>query len=268
MNCINYSQFRSYLHGGGSPTKALLDAIMAKWPGLPLSDLIAKLKIMNRNDVAADLTAVMKKRKCELSLEDLTLEEKDYFRKLDGRGSNWENLAELLEFSYSERKTFKGEEARPNNWSPTKAILEKLFSVEPQFLLNEFEKILREIKRNDLANIIQEFIRKCKQNKLPTNTTTTTNTAITTSDNFTARTNATTTTTETLLQQPIKKLQQPIPHHHQAATLLQQQIPQQQPQAAILLQQPMPQQQQATTLTTSTEPILEESSPSSSCFCW
>ena len=183
--------------------------------------------------------------------------------KVDGRGSNWENLAELLEFSYSERKIFKGEEARPNNWSPTKAILEKLFSVEPQFLLNEFEKILREMQRNDLANIIQEFIRKCKQDKLPTNTTTTTNTTITTSDNFTARTNATTTTTETLLQQPIQQLQQPMPQQHQTATLLQQQ-----PQAAILLQQPMPQQQQATALTTSTEPILEESSPSSSCFCW
>ena len=71
LNYVNYSQFRSYLHGGGSPTKALLDAIMAKWPGLPLSVLIAKLKIINRNDVAADLTAVMKKRKCELSLETL-----------------------------------------------------------------------------------------------------------------------------------------------------------------------------------------------------
>lgn len=48
-------------------------------------------------------------------------------------GSNLENLAELYDVTYDERKGFKGL-GQPNKWSPTKAVLEKVNPTKPQFL--------------------------------------------------------------------------------------------------------------------------------------
>ena len=274
LNKVNSSVFESHYYGGGSPTMVMLDCIMKRSPKSRLSDLIKRLKKIQRNDVALDLTTIMEERTNVELLEDLTMKDKQCLKKLDGRDKNWEYLAEQYGFTSEERKVFNSEEVRPNKWSPTKALLERAVSAKPKFLLKDLEAFLREMERNDLANVVNEFIendiqrqqqhQQIKTNPLPQqhHTTSTNNNAsitTTTVDNTTEitiattstrasttttvnNTTASTTTSTTTLSQ--HQMQQPI---------------MQQPQ-----QQELPQVQQS-----SAEPIQSsDESLQSSCFCW
>lgn len=146
--------YESNYYGGGSPTKAMFDAIRSKFPTASLQDLIKKLKEIHRYDVASHLQEIVEKRGVKL-LKDLNLKERVYFKKLDIQTrNNWENLAEKYGFNLKEQKSFKGEEVKPNNWSPSKAVLEDAIATSPKFLLKDFLDILKKMDRNDLINDI------------------------------------------------------------------------------------------------------------------
>ena len=71
-------QFESCYHGGGSPTMAMFEVITMRWPRHSLSDLKAKLKKIQRNDLRSDLEKIMKARNVKL-LKDLKIDENNVF---------------------------------------------------------------------------------------------------------------------------------------------------------------------------------------------
>ena len=150
--------FEANYYGGGSPTIVMFDEIMRRQPGHSLLDFIANLREIQQNDVALHLEEIMKARRWLKSLEDLETNEKQFLKKLD-KEENWKLLAEKYGFTLEERNSFNRVRIQPNEWSPTKAVLERVTERCPGYLLEEFKACLREMDRNDLGNIIEEFIK-------------------------------------------------------------------------------------------------------------
>jgi len=158
-------QFESSYHG--SPTMAMFEEIMRKCPRSSLSDLIDRLYRIRQNDVVVDLEMI--KGAYFMKLEDLKIDEKLCLMKLD-KEDRWELLAVLYNFKLEDRNRFKRARIQLNEWSPAKAVLKKLTEICPGFSLEEFKACLREMQRNDLANIIDDFItnekRRQKKNSI------------------------------------------------------------------------------------------------------
>ena len=154
--------YKTNYYGGGSPTLAMFDAIIERWPDASLQNLIEKLRNIERNDVALHLIEIIQARASVKLLKDLTTKDKMYFKKLDGQGSNWEFLAEEYGFTSKEQNFFKAEQARPNKWSPTEAVLEDVIATSPNLSLKDFITILGEMERDDLVNDIEKFIKNIK----------------------------------------------------------------------------------------------------------
>ena len=158
--------FESCYHGGGSPTNVMVDVIKTRWPKHPLSDFISKLRNIQRNDVANDLEKIMKERADVKSLEDLNIIEREGLKKLDvGNGKSWKDLAKEYDLSQEDRDIYESIAQQQKKLSPTEEVLKIVVQENPEFLLKDFAAILREMGRNDLANIAENKQSQQQQQK-------------------------------------------------------------------------------------------------------
>ena len=139
----------------GSPTKVLIQHIIAKNSKITVGDFVRVSKDLQRADVA-DLLAVYPQDKL---LKDLRLTElNELATKLDSctpTVNNWRDFAGAFKLSYPQIKQI--EERTSQHQNPAKKLLEHLYRENKDFRLSELKKAVKTIGRNDVAVLLDEM---------------------------------------------------------------------------------------------------------------